>query len=268
MVGGSTFRFKHFVVEQSECTMKVGTDGVLLGAWCRVDPGQDKAILDIGTGTGVIAMQLAQRTIFGRSMIDAVEIDEPSCRRAEENFNRSGWNDRLRVYNYAIQDFATERKDCTARYDHIVSNPPYFIDSLTSSDPSRTIARHSQSLSYDDLIKCCLKLLTPAGRVSLILPAGAETENMIATARRHDFVVSRRTEVHSTPQSGPKRTLLEFSRLGTPSEPGLPPHNTTSGIAVATVNAPELTSLVIQDAGSGTFSVEYRNLTCDFYLDF
>lgn len=243
--------------------MKVGTDGVLLGAWCRVDPLHDKAILDIGTGTGVIALQLAQRTEVGfcRTAIDAVEIDEQSCRRAEDNFRHSDWCDRLRVYHSAIQCFAEQRQkereqsweygekqhEGVARYDHIVSNPPYFIDSLSSPDPSRAVARHSGSLGYDDLMKCCVKLLAPGGSISLILPTGAETEKMIATANQHGFVVSRRTEVHSTPESGPKRTLLEFSRRNF---------------------VPESTSLVIQDAGPGTFSAEYRDLTRDFYLYF
>ncbi len=230
--------------------MKVGTDGVLLGAWCRIVASQDKAMLDIGTGTGVIALQLAQRTEMPGTRIDAVEIEESSCRRAEDNFKRSPWSGRLTACHAAVQEFA-DRREPSVRYDHIVTNPPWFVDSLSSPDTFRTIARHSHSLSYDDLINCCFRLLKPEGRVSLIVPAGAETEKMIASAGKYGFVVSRRTEVHSTPESGPKRTLMEFSRRAT-----------------APQNAPEPTILVIQYAGPGTFSAEYRALTRDFYLHF
>lgn len=230
--------------------MKVGTDGVLLGAWCRIDPAQDEAILDIGTGTGLIALQLAQRTETGKALIDAVEIDERSCRRAEENFRRSPWSDRLRACHTSIQDF-TERHAGRRQYGHIVSNPPWFVASLLPPNTSRSAARHSHSLSYDDLMRCCSGLLKPDGRLSLVLPAGAETEKMIAAADTAYFEVSRLTEVHSTPESGPKRTLLEFSRR------------------TATIpEAVQTGSLVIQDAGPGTFSEEYRALTRDFYLHF
>ncbi len=230
--------------------MKVGTDGVLLGAWCLVELPKDKAILDIGTGTGVIALQLAQRTESNGTIIDAVEIDTESCRRAEENFRLSPWVDRLRACRASIQDF-TELYADRRRYDHIVSNPPWFVDSLSSPDALRTIARHSHSLSYDDLVKCCSKLLNPGGRVSLVLPAGAETERMIAAASESGLSVSRRMDVYSTPESGPKRSLLEFM------------HH--AAVPETTVRS---RSLVIQDAGPGTFSAEYRALTRDFYLYF
>ncbi len=250
MAGRNRFEFKRFAIDQHDCAMKVGTDGVLLGAWCRLRPDKDKAILDIGTGTGLIALQLAQRTEMCGATIDAVEIDDVSCRRAEDNFKRSLWSDRLRVYCSSVQEFAGHCEP-PMPYDHIVTNPPWFVDSLSSPDTLRTIARHSYSLSYDDLTDCCFRLLKPGGRISLIVPAGAETEKMITSAGKYGFVVSRRTEVHSTPESGPKRNLLEFS------------HHAT-----AQKNATEQTTLIIQDAGPGTFSAEYRALTRDFYLYF
>lgn len=239
--------------------MKVGTDGVLLGAWCRVDPVKDKAILDIGTGTGLITLQLAQRTENTETIIEAIEIDPEACKAAERNFaaSPSPWADRLTLHRSSVQEFA--RVGATAdtalttqqTFDHIVSNPPYFTDSLTSPDTSRNLARHTQSLSYDDLMKYCFMLLKPTGRISLILPAGAETEKMIATAESHDFRPTRRTEVHSTQKSGPKRTLIEFMRKNHAT--------TTTKYDILIIEGP---------AGTGTFSPEYRALTRDFYLYF
>jgi tRNA1Val (adenine37-N6)-methyltransferase len=231
--------------------MKVCTDGVLLGAWCRVELPQDKAILDIGTGTGLIALQLAQRTESTEAQIDAVEIDPQCCLRARENFAGSPWDERLRVYCAAIQDF-TLQYEGLGRYDHIVSNPPWFVDSLTSPNAYRTIARHSQSLSYNDLMRCCSKLLAPQGRISMVLPAGEEAQKMIATAGELGFALSRHAEVHSTPTSGPKRLLLEFMHRA----------------SVLPEIAPTPSKIVIQDGGSGSFSAQYRELTRDFYLHF
>lgn len=223
--------------------MKVGTDGVLLGAWCRTLP-EDKLILDIGTGTGVIALQLAQHTESQNSHIDAVEIDGQSCLRAQENFDRSEWTDRLELHHSSIQDFA--RNTTPRSYDHIISNPPYFIDSLASPDAARTQARHTGSLSYEELIAACDFLLQSDGRISFVLPA-AEGEKITATAGTKGFHTSRRMEVWSTPKSGPKRLLLEFSRKD---------------------SIPEISSLIIEDDGPGSFSDEYRAMTRDFYLYF
>jgi tRNA1Val (adenine37-N6)-methyltransferase len=251
MAGRNTFCFKRFNVRQDGCAMKVGTDGVLLGAWCRVELPQDEAILDIGTGTGLIALQLAQRTESTGARIDAVEIDSQCCLRAQENFARSPWSDRLRFFDTAIQDF-TEQYESTRSYNHIVTNPPWFVDSLASPDTSRTMARHSSSLSYDDLMKCCSKLLAPQGRISMVLPAGAETAKMIAVSKTKGFILTRHTEVHSTSESGPKRSLVELMHQ----------------VAVATGAMQNHSKIVIQDGGPGTFSAQYRELTRDFYLYF
>ncbi len=246
----SNFQFKRFTIDQADCAMKVGTDGVLLGAWCRVEP-TDEAVLDIGTGTGVIALQLAQRTENFDTLIEAVEIDPAACGQAQRNFDASEWggaSGRIKLHTIPVQELA--EKDLP-RFDHIVSNPPYFADSLTSPDPSRTTARHTATLSYEDLVSACDRLLKPDGRISLVLPAGVETEKMIAVAASRGFIARRRTEVHSTRKSGPKRTLLEFSRRKNEKEP-----------------APETASLTIEGAETGTFSEEYRTLTRDFYLYF
>jgi tRNA1Val (adenine37-N6)-methyltransferase len=255
MPSRNSFSFKHFTIKQDGCAMKVGTDGVLLGAWCRVERGHDKAILDIGTGTGVIALQLAQRT-ENTAAIEAVEIDPGARAAAARNFEESVWAERLTLHCIPVQEFASATAQKS--FDHIVSNPPWFVDSLSSPDNLRNLARHTHSLSYDDLMKCCFMLLKSDGRISLIVPAGAETDRMIAAAATCDFAVSRFTEVHSTPKSGPKRTLLEFMRKGSA------PH-----ISDSTHDKPvESDILVIENEGPGAFSAEYRALTRDFYLYF
>jgi tRNA1Val (adenine37-N6)-methyltransferase len=252
-VSKTEFRFKRFVVEQAGCAMKVGTDGVLLGAWCRVRP-QDKLLLDIGTGTGVIALQLAQRTEMQNSFVEAVEIDEANCARARENFDRSEWTDRIRLHHSSIQDFVVATTDTTLanHFDHIVSNPPYFTRSLASPDKARTLARHTASLGHGELIEACDRLLAPDGRISLILPV-IEAENLLKIAQDTGFWLSRRTEVWPTPRSGAKRLLIELSRAQIQAQTQAPP-------------PPELSTLVIEDAEAGTLSPEYRTLTRDFYL--
>jgi tRNA1Val (adenine37-N6)-methyltransferase len=239
----SEFRFKRFAIEQEGCAMKVGTDGVLLGAWCRVHP-QDKLILDIGTGTGLIALQLAQRTEHTETTIDAVEIDETCCTRAQDNFDRSEWTDRLRLHHASVQYFAQSTP--AASFDHIVSNPPYFDRSLISPDKTRTLARHTSSLGHGKLIEACDVLLAPNGHISLILPV-AEAENLLHVARNAGLWATRRTEVWSTPRSGAKRLLLELSKRQNPVE---------------------LSTRVIEGDRQGSFSDEYRALTRDFYLYF
>ncbi|MFQ8827272.1 MAG: tRNA1(Val) (adenine(37)-N6)-methyltransferase [Alistipes sp.] len=158
------FAFKRFTVRQPRSAMRVGTDGVLLGAWCDPAPA-DGRMLDVGTGTGVIALILAQRNPSAR--IDAVEIDEGGCLDAEGNFAASPWAGRLTLYRRPFADFAA---GCPVRYDRIVSNPPYFVASLQSPDPARTAARHAESLSYADLAAGAARLLVPSGRLSVILP--------------------------------------------------------------------------------------------------
>lgn len=247
----NSFNFKRFVVEQENCAMKVGTDGVLLGAWCRVEP-TDNAILDVGSGTGLIALMLAQRTeniCAGRAIIEAVEIDPSACETAQRNFDASCWRDRFVLHCSDAQQLTVSK-----RFDHIVSNPPYFVNSLASPDRLRNTARHADSLSYEAIVDLSDRLLQPEGRISLILPAGAETQKMILLAGARGFSVSRRLDVHSTPKSGPKRTLIEFLRIETAKD------------RCNVASDPEI--LIIEDGGPGRFSDQYRALTRDFYLNF
>ncbi len=175
--------------------MKVGTDAVLLGAWANVN--QAKSILDIGTGSGVIALMLAQRS---HAMIDAVEPDKNSAEQAAANFKSSPWSDRLRVYNQRIQDFQH------SHYDLIVSNPPFFSNSLLPPKATRQTARHTETLSFDDLI-----LAAKNSRLAIILPT-AEGNLFREKARDHGFHCNRSLAFYSRKNKPQERWLMEFSR--------------------------------------------------------
>ena len=152
------FRFKQFTVWHDRCAMKVGTDGVLIGAWCDVDAC--RRILDVGCGTGLISLMIAQRT-SDRTMIEGVEIDAVAAEQAAENTDRSPWKNRLRIHTSDFLDFATS---ATVRYDHIVSNPPYFEKSLLPEDAARLTARHTGRLTYESLLRGCLLYTSPSPR--------------------------------------------------------------------------------------------------------
>lgn len=199
------FAFKQFKIRQDGAAMKVGTDGVLLGAWTALD-GTEKRVLDIGTGTGLIALMAAQRCPGAR--IDAVEIDESAARQAEENAQTSPWPERIHIHNGSIQDFA---RSATERYDHILSNPPFFVDSLKAPDALRSAARHTDSLPFDDLVAAVDALLAPQGRFSVIYPAD-QAAAFETAANRNGLHCRRRTRVRGTPEAVFKRTLMEFSR--------------------------------------------------------
>lgn len=232
-----SFRFKQFLVEQDACPMKVGTDGVLLGAWCAVRD-TDRRLLDIGTGTGVIALMLAQRA--PAACVTALDIDPACVAQARDNVARSPWSGRVRTCCTPVQAFEDDEG-----FDLIVSNPPFYVDSLTPPDPGRTLARHTGALPFDELVASVMRLLRPDGRFSLILPA-AESARFRAAAEGRLFEV-RCTEVYTTPRSPLKRRLMTFARR--PS------------------GEPAVDRLTIEDA-SHDFSAEYRALTRDFYLKF
>ena len=160
------FEFKKFKIDQSNCAMKVGTDGVLLGSWC--DIYNKKNILDIGTGTGLIALMMAQRN--PDAQIDAIELDENATFSAKKNFNNSPWSDRIKVKNIALQEFNPGYK-----YDLIVTNPPFFENSLKNPDQKRSQARHTDSLPFDFLIDKSIDMLNEDGILSMIVPVFYET---------------------------------------------------------------------------------------------
>ncbi|MBQ4138504.1 MAG: methyltransferase, partial [Muribaculaceae bacterium] len=164
MAREKTFRFKRFEVLNDRTAMKVGTDGVLLGAWCDVTGA--RKVLDVGTGCGVIALMVAQRN--GDALIDAVEIDGDSAHEAGLNFARSPWAARLRVEQCDFNEFAL--RDVVGKYNLIVSNPPFFTNGILPPDASRMSARHTQHLTYGQLLKNAEKLLADGGKMALITP--------------------------------------------------------------------------------------------------
>ena len=226
------FAFKRFVVYHDRCAMKVGTDGVLLGAW--TDVSQSTRILDIGTGTGLIALMLAQRS---DARITAVDIDENAYGQAMDNILLSPWKSRIRVMRQDIREYCPEQS-----FDCIVSNPPYFANSLKSPQKRRNTARHTDSLSFYDLLRSVSELLTPEGAFSVVLPY--ESLNVFwSTAMEFYLYPSRQTTVFSKPGASPKRVLLELRPR----------------IVSCQVN-----QLVIE-TGPQVFSEAFKALTCDFY---
>ena len=203
-MSNSYFQFKQFTIEQDRCAMKVGTDGVLLGAWTDVSGVQ--SILDIGTGTGLIALMLAQRS---SAAIYGIEIDTNAAAQAIENVNNSPWRERIKIEVTSLQVFV-KNTDC--RFDLIVSNPPYFNKSLKNPDIQRSVARHADSLSQEDLITAACALLSDSGRLSVILPA-AEGEGFILRAESSWLYCSKKTKVIPRIGVPEKRLLLEFSRM-------------------------------------------------------
>lgn len=203
-MANSYFQFKKFIIKHDKCAMKVGTDAVLLGAW--TDTGNCRHILDIGTGTGIIALMLAQRSI---AEIDAIDIDREACEQAAENAAASPFAGRINIIHSSCSDFATS-SDKQKKYDLIVSNPPYFINSLKCPDDKRTVARHTDSLPLQDLIRDACSLLSPKGRIALILPHERleETGELAAAFHLH---ICRQTDVIPTPGAQPRRLLIELS---------------------------------------------------------
>ena len=200
------FRFKQFTIYQEKTAMKVGTDGVLLGAWANLEHA--RRVLDIGTGTGLIAIMAAQRA--PRATIEAIEIDPSAYQQALENVARCPWHQHLRVHLGAIQDFHSP-----TLFDALLCNPPFFKRSLLAPDPGRAIARHCTTLSHEDLLLAAQRLLTPEGKISLILPVN-EAQDFIRLAENSDWFINKMTDVFPTPQKPRKRCLLELSRLNTP----------------------------------------------------
>lgn len=228
------FRFKQFEVANDRSAMKVGTDGVLLGAWCLVDGAQHA--LDVGTGCGVIALMIAQRN--ASAIIDAIDIDRAAIEEASLNFSHSPWKERLTA---TLADF--NNWNGRDRYDLIVSNPPYFSDSLLPPDASRTIARHTQSLTYRQLIEGAARLLSEEGTLCLISPTNVEGD-IIEAATFSSLPVRQLTRVIPVEGTEPKRSMWLLSRRAMPYQDG---------------------TLTIAHT-DGSFTQEYISLTGAFYL--
>lgn len=187
--------------------MKVGTDGVLLGAWAHIDcieEGRELNILDIGTGTGLIALMLAQR--YTSSHVTAIEIDEEASTQAHENVTNSPFADRVEVINVPLQEFSTHK-----RFDLVVSNPPYFMDSLKAPDVRRSIARHTDTLTYEVLFSCAYNILSENGIISVVLPAESLSKAEECAAISGLFMCER-IGIRTTPVKSIKRYLLSFCK--------------------------------------------------------
>ncbi|MBQ8989468.1 MAG: methyltransferase [Prevotella sp.] len=195
------FQFRKFTVHQHRCAMKVGTDGTLLGAWAEA-PVIPCRILDIGTGTGLIALMMAQR--FPMAHIVGIDIDGDAVSQARENVMESPFSNRINI----LQTDAAMLQD-TDGFDAIVSNPPYFADSLTSPNAQRTTARHGVSLSFEALCASAFRLLKNNGLFSVVVPSDGRSR-LEAAARLEGFFLSRVCLVRTTPQKPPKRQLIEF----------------------------------------------------------
>ena len=202
-MSNSFFSFRQFSISQDRCAMKVGTDGVLLGAWA---PGGQR-ILDVGTGTSLIALMMAQR--FPTSHVVGIDVDDEACLQAAENVENSPFSDRVKIVKSSLQEFLVEES-----FDAIVSNPPYFVNSLKNPDARRTLARHTDSLSFDDLFRGVGRLLSEYGVFSIIIPTDA-LEQMLLNACHYGFYVSRQVAVKTVERKLPKRYLLSFRRQPT-----------------------------------------------------
>lgn len=201
------FQFKEFTVHQDKTAMKIGTDAVLLGAWIDLGNYPD-SILDVGSGTGVISLMLAQRS--NAMTIDAVEIEENAYEQSVGNFELSDWGDRLFCYNSSFQDFAIEMEEEEETYELIVSNPPFYTDDFETADAARNKARFTSALSFNDLLKGVVAILNENGVFSTIIPF-KEEERFVNLARENNLFLHKVCHVKGTPTSEVKRSLLSFS---------------------------------------------------------
>ena len=229
------FRFKQFAIEDNRCAHKVGTDSTLLGAW--VDVKKAKHLLDIGTGSGLIALMLAQRT-SPDTLIEAIEISLPDYSQASENVKHSPWHKKLRVQHSSLQQF--ER---ATLFDCIVSNPPFFNNSFKPPNANRVVPRHTETLSFLDLIQHSLRLMANEGTLNVILPF-TEGLQFIDMASQHSLLLSRKWAFRTRAEKPIERWLFEFRRKAQPLEEG------------------EIRLYTTADE----WSDDYKALTKDFYL--
>jgi tRNA1Val (adenine37-N6)-methyltransferase len=232
-----TFTFKQFQVNQDRCAMKIGTDGVLLGAWTPLI-NNPYNVLDIGAGTGILSLMLAQRS--NAEQIDAIEIDEDAYEQCVENFETSPWGDKLFCFHAGLDEFVDEPED---EYDLIISNPPFYTDDYKSDNTSRDLARFEDALPFEELIEAAALLLSDNGIFSVIIPF-KEEERFVSLCKELDLFPLKITRVKGTPTSEIKRSLLAFCRME---------------------QTPLIDELVIE-ISRHNYTPEYIELTKEFYL--
>ena len=237
-----TFNFKQFSVNQERCAMKIGTDGVLLGAWTPLINNPFN-VLDIGAGTGILSLMLAQRSNAAPNnvgIIDAIEIDEDAYEQCVENFEASPWGDKLFCFHAGLDEFVDEPED---EYDLIISNPPFYTDDYKSDNSSRDLARFEDALPFEELIEAAALLLSDNGIFSVIIPY-KEEERFVAMCKILDLFPLKITRVKGTPTSEIKRSLLAFCRME---------------------QTPLIDELIIE-ISRHNYTPEYIELTKEFYL--
>jgi tRNA1Val (adenine37-N6)-methyltransferase len=238
-LSGSNFRFKQFTVHQEHAAFKVTTDSVLLGAWAAIEGAA--TILDIGTGTGLLALMAAQRS---DANIVAIEPDRNSFMQAGINITVSRWHDRITLLNTSIQDYVPVG---SLLFDAIITNPPYFVDSLVNPDEGRARTRHAVTMTYTDLLEAARRLLAPAGILHLVLPV-VEAGRFVELAQNYNLHLMKRMLARPIPGVPPSRVLMSLQR-GSPERT-------------------EESEIVIEEGGRHLYSDEYVSLTNDFYLKF
>ncbi|WP_350284646.1 methyltransferase [uncultured Croceitalea sp.] len=231
------FRFKQFTIHQDRCAMKVGTDGVLLGAWASLEH-HPNTVLDIGAGTGVIALQLAQRS--HAEVIDAIELDEDAYEQCVENFEASDWGDRLFCYHASVQEFAEEMDET---YDLIVSNPPFYVEDVSSGNSARDRARQANTMPFEVLLASAVKLLGDDGEFAVIVPFKEEA-HITQLAKTFGLFPKLITRVKGNSAAQIKRSLLQFSFRSQEA----------------------ITTALTIETERHQYTAEYQALTKDFYL--
>lgn len=235
------FRFKQFSIDQTNAPFKVGTDGILLGAWCNTTEAKNS--IDIGTGTGIIAIMLAQRT---NNPVTAVEINETAYKQAVANVDMSPWKENIQLTNKSLQQYCNQFS-LEQKFDLIVSNPPYFVNSLKSQDIDKSNARHTDTLSQKDIIIRSKQIITNKGKLCVVLPKDEGTQ-FIKTAIENGWFLTKLTNVYPNPKKPIKRLLIELSLAFKPT----------------------IEDSIIIESGNARhdYTEEYKALTKEFYIIF
>ena len=232
------FKFKQFSIEQDKCAMKVGTDSVLLGAWCPID-NNPNAILDIGAGTGILSLMMAQRT--NAEQIDSVEIDEDAYEQCVSNYENSPWSDRLFCYHAALDELVEDPED---EYDIIISNPPFYAEDFKTESTQRDLARFQDAMPFEELIEAADLLLSENGIFAVVIPY-KEEENFIDLCAEFELYPVKVTRVKGSHKTPIVRSLMAFKRY-----------------ELSVLTADEL----VVEINRHEYIDDYINLTKDFYL--
>ncbi len=238
------FKFKKFIINQDQCAMKIGTDSVLLGAWVSLK-NNPFSILDIGAGTGVLSLMLAQRS--SAELIDAIEIDDAAYEQCVDNFEQSPWSDRLFCYHASLEEFVDDIED---NYDLIICNPPFYNEDYKTKNEQRDLARFQDAMPFEHLLKSVCMLLSENGIFSVVIPFSEEI-NFIELASKVKLYPNNILHIKGNPTSETKRSLIEFSFQAVPAD------RQESHIK---------TDNLIIEIGRHQYTEDYINLTKDFYL--